>query len=368
MVDTQDRVTQQGDTTYAYDNHGNVTKRTVGAAAEQTLAWDSTGGLITVTQAGAPTVSYMVDTQGRRVGRKLAGTLEREWLYDGQLRIVGEVVHTVPERVRVYGYLPERHLPVMMKETVGGVTTKTYRLYGDHLGSLRAVVDSDTGLAVQVMQHDAWGKVIFESVAGFVRVPFGFAGGIADEVTGLVRFGAREYDPGTGRWLSKDEARFDGGWNFYEYAAGDPANLIDPNGRLAGSFALAGKDIITGAFAGTTGSTMGGAGAVGATGLGAGYLYCLLIDCGNGPLGDFAPADEGPDEGGAPSSQPQQSGEPDAGVCAAAPSPGEKCRENCVAMHRGLYDQCSGERGKRRQKRCYEYASTILAECSAKCP
>ena len=46
---------------------------------------------------------------------------------------------------------------------------------------------------------------------------------------------------------------------------------------------------------------MGGAGAVGAAGAGGGYLYCLLVDCGNGPLGDFAPTDEGPEEGGAPS-------------------------------------------------------------------
>ncbi|MCB9610787.1 MAG: hypothetical protein H6716_29655, partial [Polyangiaceae bacterium] len=35
-------------------------------------------------------------------------------------------------------------------------------------------------------------------------VPFGFAGGIHDADTGLVRFGARDYDAVTGRWTSKD--------------------------------------------------------------------------------------------------------------------------------------------------------------------
>lgn len=49
-------------------------------------------------------------------------------------------------------------------------------------------------------------------------------------MTGLVRFGARDYDPLIGRWLSKDPIRFDGGLNFYEYALGDPINYLDLNG------------------------------------------------------------------------------------------------------------------------------------------
>ena len=82
------------------------------------------------------------------------------------------------------------------------------------------------------MQHDPWGKATTDTLSGgFVRVPFGSAGGIYDEDTKLVRFGAREYDPETGRWLSKDEARFGGGWNFYEYAASDPVNHLDRSGR-----------------------------------------------------------------------------------------------------------------------------------------
>jgi len=61
--------------------------------------------------------------------------------------------------------------------------------------------------------------------------PFGFAGGLYDPQTGLVRFGVRDYDPETGRWTAKDPIGFDGGdTNLYGYVVNDPVNLFDPLG------------------------------------------------------------------------------------------------------------------------------------------
>jgi RHS repeat-associated protein len=61
--------------------------------------------------------------------------------------------------------------------------------------------------------------------------PFGFAGGIYDQHTGLVRFGARDYEPSIGRWTTKDLIDFDGGLlNLYAYVSSDPVNIIDPIG------------------------------------------------------------------------------------------------------------------------------------------
>ncbi|MCA1805464.1 MAG: RHS repeat-associated core domain-containing protein [Xanthomonadaceae bacterium] len=52
-----------------------------------------------------------------------------------------------------------------------------------------------------------------------------------DQHTGLVRFGARDYDPDTGRWTSKDPIRFDGGdTNLYGYVLNDPVSYIDITG------------------------------------------------------------------------------------------------------------------------------------------
>ena len=62
-------------------------------------------------------------------------------------------------------------------------------------------------------------------------LPFGFAGGMYDGETGLVRFGARDYDAETGRWTSKDPILFAGGdANLYGYVANDPINGLDPSG------------------------------------------------------------------------------------------------------------------------------------------
>ena len=232
-VDAQDRVTRQGDVAYAYDVAGFVTRREKGADPAQVLTWDAAGSLLGVSQAPRAQVGYDVDAAERRVGKRRDGVRTRVWAYAGALTVEAEVVNpedAEPE-TRLYGYLPDVRLPVLMVSRTGA-TERTYRLYGDHLGSLRAVVDTATGQAVQSMSHDVWGHVRQDVVApGFARVPFGFAGGMYDEDTGLVRFGAREYDPSTGRWLSKDSARFGGGWNFYEYVGSDPVNYFDPSGR-----------------------------------------------------------------------------------------------------------------------------------------
>jgi RHS repeat-associated protein len=62
-------------------------------------------------------------------------------------------------------------------------------------------------------------------------IPFGFAGGLHDRDTGLVRFGYRDYDPDIGRWTSKDPIGFWGGdTDLYGYCLSDPLNWVDPLG------------------------------------------------------------------------------------------------------------------------------------------
>jgi RHS repeat-associated protein len=119
----------------------------------------------------------------------------------------------------------------------------------------------------------AWGNQTM--IAGAADwLPFGFAGGLADPDTGLVRFGARDFDPHVGRWTAKDPNLFAGGsTNLYEYCGGDPIDHIDPSGLVYGQTAL---DIADGLMLGSTamlavatGGWLGGAAVFGGTAAGA---------------------------------------------------------------------------------------------------
>ncbi|MCU0674820.1 MAG: RHS repeat-associated core domain-containing protein, partial [Myxococcota bacterium] len=59
-----------------------------------------------------------------------------------------------------------------------------------------------------------------------------YAAGHYDPQTGLVRYGARDYDAALGRWLAKDPSLIAGGDpNLYAYVDGDPIGHVDPDGR-----------------------------------------------------------------------------------------------------------------------------------------
>jgi len=168
-------------------------------------------------------IDYVIDGMNRRIGKKVNGALVEGFLYEGKLRPVAWLDGAGQVKARfVYG--TKVNVPEYMVTTTG-----TYRILTDHLGSPRLVVDSTTGAVAQRVDYDEWGVVLADSNPGFQ--PFGFAGGLYDRDTGWVRFGARDYEPRTGRWTNKDPIRFAGGTtNLYEYCLGDPVNLADPTG------------------------------------------------------------------------------------------------------------------------------------------
>ena len=106
-----------------------------------------------------------------------------------------------------------------------------YYLAYDQTGSLRIVADA-SGNVVKRIDYDTFGNIVNADRNDYnptFKVPFGFAGGLYDEDTGLVRFGFRDYDPDTGRWTAKDPIRFAGGdTDLYGYC--HPVNLVDWNG------------------------------------------------------------------------------------------------------------------------------------------
>lgn len=222
--DAQDRIATYGNTTYVYNANGQWTQKTVGAAITG-YNYDLLGNLRQVNLPDGRVLKYEVDGRNRRVGKRINGTLMQGFLYDGQLRPIAEL-DGAGAVVSQFVYALHANVPELILK--GG---STYRVITDHLGSPRLVVDTATNAIVQRMDYDAFGKVEQDTNPGFQ--PFGFAGGLYDADTKLVRFGARDYDAETGRWTAKDPLQFGGGdSNLYGYAFGDPVNFVDPSGRV----------------------------------------------------------------------------------------------------------------------------------------
>src|SRR5438105_4373470 len=88
------------------------------------------------------------------------------------------------------------------------VLVESYAYVGnDQVGTPRVVSDAG-GTPVKVLAYDSFGVLSQNSNPSF-DLPFGFGGGLADPLTGLVRFGFRDYDPAAGRWLARDPLLFD---------------------------------------------------------------------------------------------------------------------------------------------------------------
>jgi RHS repeat-associated protein len=224
IYDDQDRLLSQGTATYTYTANGELLTKNDGG--QTTYNYDVLGNLISVTLPGGTLIEYVIDGRNRRIGKKVNGTLERAWLYKDSLNPVAELDGTGAVVARfIYGTKP--NVPDFLIK--GG---NTYRIISDHLGSPRLVVDTTTGTVIQTLDYDEWGKVTADTNPEFQ--PFGFAGGLYDSDTKLVRFGARDYVSETGRWTNKDPIRFAGdGPNLYGYVFGDPVNLFDSRGMFA---------------------------------------------------------------------------------------------------------------------------------------
>jgi RHS repeat-associated protein len=220
--DAQDRQLSLGATTYSYDANGARSMRVVGADTTR-YTYDVVGNLLRVDLPNGTRIDYIVDGQNRRIGKRVNGALVRGWVYQSQLAPIAELDASNQVIARfVYGALPT--VPEYMVKN--GIT---YRIISDHLGSVRLVVDVSTGIVAQRIDYDAFGREVGNTNPGFQ--PFGYAGGLVDEQTSLVRLGVRDYDPEAGRWTAKDPLLFfSNSTNLYAYVENDPINLVDPTG------------------------------------------------------------------------------------------------------------------------------------------
>ncbi|MFE3942753.1 RHS repeat-associated core domain-containing protein [Streptomyces sp. NPDC059118] len=208
--------------TYGYDAAGNTTTRTIGGD-EQRLDWDASGDLTRTTEANGDETGYVYGADGSRVLRRDAKATT-VYLPGMELRLAKGA--TAAEATRYYSYAGQT-IAVRQNDN-----TLTF-LSADHHGSAELAIDSTTQ-AVTQRRFDPYGVSRSEPTGEWPGEK-GFVGGTVDEQTGLTHLGAREYDPGLGKFISVDpviDYTDPQQMNAYAYASNSPVTLSDPSGLL----------------------------------------------------------------------------------------------------------------------------------------
>ena len=219
--DDEEHLLSTEDTDYQYDLDGFLQYKTLSAGTTY-YEYSTRGELLSVDLPDNTTIEYVYGPLGRRIAKKINGTIVEKYLWSGLTTLLA-IYDGSDNLVMRFKYADSR-MPVALEKA--GVI---YYLAYNQVSSLRAVADA-AGNIVKQIDYDSFGFVLNDTNPGF-EVPFGFAGGLYDRDTGLVRFGYRDYDPDAGRWTAKDPIGFAGGdSDLYGYCLNDPINLVDPWG------------------------------------------------------------------------------------------------------------------------------------------
>jgi len=141
--------------------------------------------------------------------------------------LIGEYDSTGNE-IKAYGYKPGSTWttdPLFMKEG-----SSYYFYQNDHLWTPQKMT-AVNGAVVWSAKYSSFGEanIEVETVENNLRFP----GQYYDQESNLHYNYHRYYNPSIGRYLRADPIGLQGGMNLYDYVAGNPINLVDPNG-LAG--------------------------------------------------------------------------------------------------------------------------------------
>lgn len=325
--DAQDRLLQFRNYSYEYNLNGDLVSVQSGINRPMRLSYGPFGKLKQVVLPTGESFSYVYDSSGRRIFNSNVRII-----YDSSRPIVhyNSNDHSYVE----YVYASASHSPDYIVRK-----GKAYRLLKDHLGSPRLVISVVDGTVMQRIDYDVWGKITFNSNKNFQHI--GFAGGVIDSATGLIRFGVRDYDPYTGRWTSKDPILFEAGDpNLYGYVANDPVNAIDPTGLY---------QVCTRALNGMSGEF--------------GPFYHQYL-CANGVCGGQSPSGSAWGSPGADSNDgaPGSTG----ASCKEGPDDNKGCMDKCIAGAIG------GSRPNYSVinvggSNCQKWANDTVSRCAAQC-
>ena len=217
---------QQGVTTaYSYNGGGALTQR----SNPQATTSYSYNGMDKLTQVTTPatTVSYSYDALGRRITRTAGGSTTN-YMLDGKSDLTD--FETDGNGKLTGAYLRGADGLISQTDYTGQSPVTSGYLYNPH-GDTSATTDQN-GNVTGTYRYDSFGNPI--SANNLADAYTGKWQRTTDDATGLIKMGAREYDPALGRFVSADPLK--GNYtepqtrNRYQYASNDPFIKYDLSG------------------------------------------------------------------------------------------------------------------------------------------
>jgi len=227
QIDAANRLTEDANYTYTYDNNGNLIRKThkiTGIITQYT--YDFENRLIKINLPLGITAEYKYDPFGRRIEKNISGQITTKYLYDRE-DIIMEYAAIIPTNTNIttkYIHGPGIDEPLSMIRN-----NKTYYYHADALGSITRMTDQN-GNTVQTIKYDTFGNI--KSISNpLIIQPYAWTGREFDIESGFYYLRNRYYDPRTGRFISKDPIGFGGGdVNLFRYVGNGPVNWVDPFG------------------------------------------------------------------------------------------------------------------------------------------
>lgn len=208
--------------TYAYDELGNLSARTVGGDTDN-FAWDLEGHLTSVSGPHGET-SYIYDAEGSRLIRH---DPKGATLYLASAEVRWDKAADSVSSTRYYDF--NGSTVAMRSDPV-----KVEFLIADPQGTANVSID---GLSAEVSRRymGPFGDSRGAASPTWDPSARGFVNGVDDASTGLTHLGAREYDAKLGRFISVDplvDTADPQTLNAYAYSNSNPATFSDPDGLM----------------------------------------------------------------------------------------------------------------------------------------
>jgi RHS repeat-associated protein len=216
---------------YEYDDNGNLIKKTEKSTAQFTqYTYDAENQLIHIDFPGGTMADYHYDGLGRRIAKDVNGTVTG-YVYDAEdIFLEFDTVSSLAAR---YTHGEGINEPLIMERDLDSTGTfeavEKFFYHTDGLGSVTDLVDSTTTI-FQSYVYDSFGRILQQN--GSLKSPYTYTGRDFDEESKLYFYRSRYYDPKIGRFLQEDPIGFNGGINFYVYVRNNPIRYTDPFGLL----------------------------------------------------------------------------------------------------------------------------------------